>query len=86
MSAVYYPPGVDATLVGAVRKEGVVIAGGLHPEIGPKYFRVGHMGGCSAADVLDAVGAIERALATLGHKPHVVGHAVAAAQAALFAQ
>ena len=85
LSAVYYPPGVDAALVGAVRKEGVVIAGGLHPELGPKYFRVGHMGACSAADVLGAVGAIERALAALGHKPHGVGRAVAAAQAALFA-
>jgi alanine-glyoxylate transaminase/serine-glyoxylate transaminase/serine-pyruvate transaminase len=85
LSAVYYPAGVDATLVGAVRKEGVVIAGGLHPDLGPKYFRVGHMGACSAADVLAAVGAIERALATLGYKPHAVGRAVAAAQAALFA-
>jgi alanine-glyoxylate transaminase/serine-glyoxylate transaminase/serine-pyruvate transaminase len=84
LSAVYYPPGVDAALVGAVRKEGVVIAGGLHPDLGPKYFRVGHMGACPAADVLDAVGAIERALASFGHKPHGVGSAVAAAQATLF--
>jgi alanine-glyoxylate transaminase/serine-glyoxylate transaminase/serine-pyruvate transaminase len=85
LSAVYYPAAVDAALVGAVRKEGVVIAGGLHPDLGPKYFRVGHMGACSAGDVLDAVGAIERALATMGYKPHPVGRAVAAAQAALFA-
>jgi alanine-glyoxylate transaminase/serine-glyoxylate transaminase/serine-pyruvate transaminase len=85
LSAVYYPPGVDAALVGAVRQEGVVIAGGLHPDLGPKYFRVGHMGACPAADVLDAVGAIERALASFGHKPHGVGSAVAAAQAALVA-
>jgi alanine-glyoxylate transaminase/serine-glyoxylate transaminase/serine-pyruvate transaminase len=84
LSAVYYPAGIDATLVGAVRKEGVVIAGGLHPQLGPKYFRVGHMGACAPADVLAAVGAIERALATLGHKPHAIGRAVAAAQAALF--
>jgi alanine-glyoxylate transaminase/serine-glyoxylate transaminase/serine-pyruvate transaminase len=72
-------------MVGAVRKEGVVIAGGLHPELGAKYFRVGHMGACPPAAVLDAVGAIERALAGLGYKPHGVGRAVAAAQAALFA-
>ncbi|HMJ55070.1 MAG TPA: alanine--glyoxylate aminotransferase family protein [Polyangiaceae bacterium] len=85
LSAVYYPSGIDAALLGAVRKEGVVIAGGLHPEIGGKYFRVGHMGACPAADVLNAVGAIERALAGLGYKPHGVGRAVAAAQAALFA-
>jgi alanine-glyoxylate transaminase/serine-glyoxylate transaminase/serine-pyruvate transaminase len=83
LSAVYYPAGVDAALVGAVRKEGVVIAGGLHPDLGPKYFRVGHMGACSAADVLAAVGAIERALATMGYAPHPLGRAVAAAQASL---
>jgi alanine-glyoxylate transaminase/serine-glyoxylate transaminase/serine-pyruvate transaminase len=83
LSAVYYPPGVDAKLVGAVRREGVVIAGGLHPDLGPKYFRVGHMGACPAADVLAAVGAIERALSSLGHEPHGVGSAVAAAQGAL---
>jgi alanine-glyoxylate transaminase/serine-glyoxylate transaminase/serine-pyruvate transaminase len=86
LSAVYYPPGVDAALIGAVRKEGVVIAGGLHPHLGPKYFRVGHMGACPAADVLDAVGAIERALAAMGHKPHGIGSAVAAAQAVLGGQ
>lgn len=83
LSAVYYPHGVDAKLVGAVRKEGVVIAGGLHPDLGPKYFRVGHMGACPPGDVLHAVGAIERALATFGHKPNGIGSAVAAAQAAL---
>jgi alanine-glyoxylate transaminase/serine-glyoxylate transaminase/serine-pyruvate transaminase len=84
LSAVYYPQGVDAKLIGAVRKEGVVIAGGLHPALGPKYFRVGHMGACPPADVLHAIGAIERALASFGHKPHGVGSAIAAAQSALF--
>jgi alanine-glyoxylate transaminase/serine-glyoxylate transaminase/serine-pyruvate transaminase len=83
MSAVYYPPGVGPALIAAVRGEGVVIAGGLHPDLGPKYFRVGHMGACPPGDVLNAVGAIERALARSGHKPHDVGSAVAAAQAAL---
>ena len=82
LSAVYYPAGVDSALIAAVRREGVVIAGGLHPEVGPKYFRVGHMGACRPGDILNAVGAIERALATLGHKPNGVGSAVAAAQVA----
>jgi alanine-glyoxylate transaminase/serine-glyoxylate transaminase/serine-pyruvate transaminase len=84
LSAVYYPQGVDAKLIGAVRKEGVVIAGGLHPDLGPKYFRVGHMGACPPADVLRAIGAIETALASFGHEPHGVGSAIAAAKAALF--
>lgn len=45
MTAVYYPEGVKATdLIPKVAEQGVVIAGGLHKVIGPKYFRVGHMG------------------------------------------
>ena len=36
--------GVDASLVGRVMERGVVVAGGLHPEIKDRYFRVGHMG------------------------------------------
>ncbi|CAG8575130.1 11494_t:CDS:2 [Scutellospora calospora] len=45
MTAVYYPDGIKATdLLPKVAEHGVVIAGGLHKIIGPKYFRVGHMG------------------------------------------
>ncbi|CAG8667978.1 28241_t:CDS:2 [Dentiscutata erythropus] len=45
MTAVYYPEGVKATdLIPKVAAHGVVIAGGLHKVIGPKYFRIGHMG------------------------------------------
>ncbi len=83
LSALYYPPGIGPTLVGAVRAEGVVIAGGLHPDLGPKYFRVGHMGLCRPSDVLTTVAAIERALARLGYAPKPMGIAVAAAEAAL---
>jgi alanine-glyoxylate transaminase/serine-glyoxylate transaminase/serine-pyruvate transaminase len=63
LSAVYYPDGVDATLIGRVRAEGVAIAGGLHPAARARYFRIGHMGCVRASDVLAAVGAVERALA-----------------------
>jgi alanine-glyoxylate transaminase/serine-glyoxylate transaminase/serine-pyruvate transaminase len=66
---------VDASLVGRVAAEGIVVAGGLHPEAKTKYFRVGHMGACSAGDVLATVGAIERALAKAGHVRHGVGAA-----------
>jgi alanine-glyoxylate transaminase/serine-glyoxylate transaminase/serine-pyruvate transaminase len=83
MSALYYPPGVGPSLIAAARKEGVVIAGGLHPELAPKYFRVGHMGFCPPAHVVRAVGAIERALAAVGHQPRPIGAAVAAAEEAL---
>ena len=76
LSAVYYPPGVDASLVARVAEEGVIVAGGLHPDARTKYFRVGHMGATGASEVLATVGAIERALGA-------PGAGVAAAQAVL---
>jgi alanine-glyoxylate transaminase/serine-glyoxylate transaminase/serine-pyruvate transaminase len=44
LSAVRLPSGVDPTIVGGIVDHGVVVAGGLHPEIRDSYFRVGHMG------------------------------------------
>jgi alanine-glyoxylate transaminase/serine-glyoxylate transaminase/serine-pyruvate transaminase len=79
LSAFYYPSGVDASLVGRVRTEGIIMAGGLHPDARTKYFRVGHMGVMTAADILAAVGALERALATSGHR-FDAGVGLAAAQ------
>lgn len=77
LSALYYPQGIDATFPSKV--EGIVIAGGLHPDARTKYFRVGHMGSIAPTDVLATVGAVERAL---GRK----GEGVAAAQASLVAR
>lgn len=82
LSAVYYPEGIDASLVGAIREEGVVVAGGLHPDLRTRYFRVGHMGGTGAREILATVGAIERALAKKGQGKHL-GRGVEAAQQAL---
>ncbi len=62
LSALYYPAGVDAALVKAIGAQGVVVAGGLHPALKTKYFRVGHMGAVNANDVTATIGAIERAL------------------------
>jgi alanine-glyoxylate transaminase/serine-glyoxylate transaminase/serine-pyruvate transaminase len=84
LSAVYYPDGVDAALVGRVKGQGIVIAGGLHPELKTRYFRVGHMNRVGPTDVLAAVGAVERALLAAGHRSEP-GAAVAAAQASLVA-
>jgi alanine-glyoxylate transaminase/serine-glyoxylate transaminase/serine-pyruvate transaminase len=84
LSAVYYPDGVDAALVGKVKGQGIVIAGGLHPELKTRYFRVGHMNRVGPTDVLAAVGAVERALLAAGHRSEP-GAAVAAAQASLAA-
>ena len=53
LSAVKLPDGVDSSVVGAILERGVVVAGGLHPEIRDTYFRVGHMGyAATRADML----------------------------------
>lgn len=82
LSALYLPEGVDGTFLGKVREEGVVIAGGLHPDIKGRSFRVGHMNLVNPSDVLATVGAVERALWRCGHKREQ-GVGVAAAQRAL---
>ena len=77
LSALYYPGSVDAALVKAVAAEGVIIAGGLHPQLKTKYFRVGHMGSVTKSDLVTTVSAIERALKACGH-PVELGRGVAA--------
>jgi alanine-glyoxylate transaminase/serine-glyoxylate transaminase/serine-pyruvate transaminase len=84
LSALYYPEGVDMTMLGRAREQGVVLAGGLHPQLKTRYFRVGHMNVVGPGDVLATVGAVERALAAAGHKAQP-GAGVAAAQAELLA-
>ncbi len=44
LSALRFPEGIDASLVGRILGHGVIVAGGLHPAIRTRYFRVGHMG------------------------------------------
>ena len=85
LSALYYPEGVDMAVLGRAREQGVVLAGGLHPQLKTRYFRVGHMNVVGPGDVLATVGAVERALVAAGHRAEP-GGAVAAAQAALLAQ
>ena len=84
LSAVRYPEGVGAELVGEVFGEGAVIAGGLHPRLKTKYFRVGHMGWTvDQPEVLVGTArAIATALAKLG-RPDRVGEVEAAVRAAL---
>ncbi len=68
LTTAYYPEGIGPELLKAIKAEGVIVAAGLHPEIKDKYFRVGHMGTLTAGDVLTTLGAIERALASLGYR------------------
>jgi len=68
MSAPRLPASVSgADLLKYVREAGVILAGGLHPEIRNEYFRIGHMGPTSVNDVLATVNAIESGLARCGY-------------------
>ncbi|MGQ9628590.1 MAG: pyridoxal-phosphate-dependent aminotransferase family protein [Anaerolineae bacterium] len=82
MSAVYYPEGIDSSLLEKVKENGVILAGGLHPDIKDRYFRIGHMGAVTEGDILATVGALEKALASLGYKMEA-GAGLRAAQAIL---
>jgi alanine-glyoxylate transaminase/serine-glyoxylate transaminase/serine-pyruvate transaminase len=82
LTAPYFPEGVDRTMLGYVKQAGVILAGGLHPDIKARYFRIGHMGVVSGSDVLSTVGAIEKGLAQAGYE-FEPGAGLAAAQAVL---
>lgn len=82
LTAPYYPEGIDASLLGHVSRAGAILAGGLHPAIKARYFRIGHMGVVTASDILATVGAIERGLAAAGYR-FEPGAGLAAAQAVL---
>jgi alanine-glyoxylate transaminase/serine-glyoxylate transaminase/serine-pyruvate transaminase len=66
LSGLYYPDGTGAELLGLINEGGVIVAGGLHPAIKARYFRVGHMGAVTEADIVATVSAIERALCRTG--------------------
>lgn len=69
MTAPRYPEGVNgAEFLAYVRQAGVILAGGLHPDIRDRYFRIGHMGPNNMGDVMATVGAIEAGLEMAGHR------------------
>jgi len=82
LTAPYYPDGVDRAVLAHIKESGVILAGGLHPAIKARYFRIGHMGVVSASDILATVGAIEKGLTQVGYK-FKAGTGLAAAQAVL---
>lgn len=68
LSAVWYPQGVDAAgFMKFMSSSDVIVAPGLLPDIRTSYFRVGHMGSVSKADLLATAGAIGNALKQCGH-------------------
>ncbi|KAI8851913.1 aminotransferase, class V family protein [Chytridium lagenaria] len=73
LTAVYYPSGIaPAEFLGKIGAQGVVLAGGLHPDHAAKYFRIGHMNVSAIRDPsvghLDAtLNAIKNALKAVGY-------------------
>jgi alanine-glyoxylate transaminase/serine-glyoxylate transaminase/serine-pyruvate transaminase len=82
ITAPYYPAGVDALVLKQISQAGVILAGGLHPDIKARYFRIGHMGAVTPSDILTTVDAIEQGLARVGFE-FEFGAGLAAAQAVL---
>ena len=68
LSGVYYPQGVDKSVLKYIEEAGVIVAGGLHPAIREQYFRVGHMGAVTGSDVIATVAAVESGLARAGYR------------------
>ena len=66
MSTIRYPRGVGRELLDAVKAEGVVLAGGYHPTLGPETFRIGHLGWVTSGDVITTIEALGRCLARMG--------------------
>jgi alanine-glyoxylate transaminase/serine-glyoxylate transaminase/serine-pyruvate transaminase len=71
LSALRFPEGVDGSLVQAIKKRGVVVAGGLHPSCRGSYFRVGHMG-----EVVHRPDALLQTVEAVGHALGDVGSPV----------
>lgn len=82
LTAPCFPDGVDRSVLGHMKRAGVVLAGGLHPEIKERYFRIGHMGAVNGADVRVTIGAVEEGLARSGYQ-FESGAGLAAAQEVL---
>jgi alanine-glyoxylate transaminase/serine-glyoxylate transaminase/serine-pyruvate transaminase len=68
LTAPRYPIGVKGPdFLDRVLKAGVTLAGGLFPSIRNEYFRIGHMGAVTLADIVATLSAIETALAGCGY-------------------
>jgi len=63
LSAPYFPAGTDGpAFLSKVNEYGIILAGGLLPEIKSRYFRIGHMGSVNRADTAATLDAIRLAL------------------------
>jgi alanine-glyoxylate transaminase/serine-glyoxylate transaminase/serine-pyruvate transaminase len=79
LSAPMYPDGISGPeFLSSVSSQGVILAGGLLPEIKDKYFRIGHMGSVNKGDIITTLSAIESGLKHCGY-PVVTGASINAA-------
>lgn len=62
LTTLYYPVGKDASSLKRAGDAGVILAGGLYPDLKTKYLRVGHMGNTGIGEVLQTLSALEAAL------------------------
>ncbi|MBA6154296.1 alanine--glyoxylate aminotransferase family protein [Gelidibacter gilvus] len=77
LSAPYYPSQIDpSAFLQGINQEGIILAGGLLPDLKSKYFRIGHMGSVNKGDLLATIGAIETVLKNSGHQ-HELGSGTA---------
>ncbi len=69
LSAPLYPAGITGgQLLPLINEAGVILAGGLLPEIKDQYFRIGHMGSVNQGDIVTTMSAIESGLRGCGYE------------------
>ena len=69
LSAPYFPENIPGpAIISGIGDEGVIVAGGLLPDIKTSYFRVGHMGMTGKNEVITTLKAIEASLLKQGLK------------------
>lgn len=83
LTAIYYPNSEGKNLVKYMEEEGIVVAGGLHPEIKDKYFRIGHMGSCCGQDIILVISALESCLKKLDSR-YEIGKGLTACRQKLY--
>ncbi|MCF8367263.1 MAG: alanine--glyoxylate aminotransferase family protein [Bacteroidales bacterium] len=67
LSAPYFPENIAGqAILSGILNEGVIVAGGLLPELKSSYFRVGHMGITAKNEVITTLKAIETSLIKQG--------------------
>jgi len=72
LTAVYYPEGVSGgELLKEINRSGIILAGGLLPEIKDYYFRIGHMGSVSQNDLVATISGIATGLQRCGYSVDV---------------